>query len=145
MFARDDVHRGRRFPLLWVFVPLVAGASIVTGLAVLAQASLGFPDAGLAERIDAAAAEGDPMLAEVTDFEWDRVCVVPPRVSEEEVDELLGFDWGVVGGDRFANRLLLVFVRDGEVVSHLFLERTVVSRPRAPGECRTPDDEATRL
>jgi hypothetical protein len=145
MFARDDVHRGRSWPLLWVFLPLVVGALIVTGLAVLANASLGFPNTGLAEDLDAESRAGDPLLAEVTPFTWDRVCVFGPRTTSDEVDELLGFDWGVVGGDRFTNRLLLVFVREEEVVSHLYLRRNIVDTPPSTGDCRGPEDESTRL
>lgn len=145
MFARDDVHRGRRWPLLWVLGPLVLGALIVTLLAVIANASLGFPNTGLADTLDEEARTGDPLMAEVTDFEWDRLCVFLPRTSSEEVDELLGFGWGVVGGDRFENRLLLVFVRDDEVVTHLYLRRNVVDAPPSSGACWGPEEEATRL
>lgn len=145
MFARDDVHRGRRWPLLWIFAPLILGALIITGAAVIAHASLGFPNTDLAEELDAAARAGNPLVSEVTDFDWDRLCVVPPRVSSEAVDDLLGFQWGVVGGDRLANQLLLVFAHRGEVVTHLYLRRNTVATPSEPGECWGPDDEATRL
>lgn len=144
MFARDDAHRGRRWPLLWIFIPLIVGALVVTGLSVLAHASLGFPNTTLAEELDAAAGRDVPM-SELTDFSWDRVCVVPPGASNDEVDELLGFEWGVVGGDRLANQVLLIFVLDDEVVTHLYLRRGVVAAPPATGDCRSPDDEATRV
>lgn len=145
MFARDDVHRGRRWTLLWVFGPLVLGALLVTGLGVLARASQGFPDIELADRLNQEARAGDPMLAEITDFAWERVCVFPDDVSEETVDATLGFEWGVVGGDTVGNRDLLVFVRGGEVVKHLYLRAGAVDRPEAEGDCRAPDDESTRL
>jgi hypothetical protein len=146
MFARDDVHRGRRWPLLWVFLPLILGALLVTGLGILARASQGFPNIELADEIRQAAIAGDPLLAEVTDFAWDRVCVFPPDTSRDEVDARLGLDWGVIGGDASPDRrLLLVFVRDERVVSHLYLRRGVLDPPADGGDCRAPVDESTRL
>ncbi len=145
MFARDDVHRGRRVPLLWIFGPLVLGALLLTGIGIVIRASQGFPDIELAERLQIAAGEGDPLLAEATDFDWDHVCVFPPELPKEAVDRALGFEWGVVGGDTLDNRDLLVFVRSGEVVRHLYLQRGLVGRPDAEGDCRAPDDESTRL
>lgn len=145
MFARDDVHRGRRFPLLWIFGPLVLGALLVSAIGIGIRASQGFPDIELAERLEQVAGDGDPLLAETTDFEWDRVCVFPRRLPKETVDETLGLEWGVVGGDTIDTRDLLVFVRDGEVVKHFYLRRGLVGSPEPEGDCRTPDDETTRL
>ncbi|HSK93021.1 MAG TPA: hypothetical protein VLA76_03055 [Candidatus Angelobacter sp.] len=145
MFARDDVHRGRRVPLAWVFGPLVLGALLVTAVGIGIRATQGFPDIELAERLEQVARGGDPLLAEVTDFEWDRVCVFPSRLPSETVDETLGIDWGVVGGDRIDNRWLLVFVHDNEVVKHFYLQRGLVDRPAEDGDCRAPDEESTRL
>ncbi|MBW3613122.1 MAG: hypothetical protein KY392_04600, partial [Chloroflexi bacterium] len=86
MFARDDVHRGRRFPLLWIFGPLVLGALLVTAIGIGIRATQGFPDIELAEQLEQVAVDGDPLLAEVTDFDWDRVCVFPRRLPKETVD-----------------------------------------------------------
>lgn len=147
MFSRDDYGRGPRFPLLWVFGPFVLGALIVTGIGVIVRGTQGFPDLELAERLEQAGADGDPLLAEATDFDWDRVCVFSPSATEADVDELLGFSWGVAGGDPYDDRVLLVFVRDGthEVVKHFYLRPNLVDRPVPPGDCRLPDDESTRL
>lgn len=145
MFSRDDFGRGPRFPLLWVIGPLVLGALLVTGIGLLVRGTQGFPDIELAERLEQAAIDGEPLLAEETDFAWDRVCVFPRKVPSERVDEILGIDWGVVGGDRFENRDLLVFVRGDEVVRHFYLKRGVVDRPEGEGDCRRPDEESTRL
>jgi hypothetical protein len=146
VFSRDDFGRGRRMPLLWVLGPLIFGAMLVTGLGIAARATQGFPNIELADDIETAAASGDPMLAEITDFDWDRVCVFGPTISVEEVDALLGFEWGVIGGDPLGDdRPLLVFVRDDEVVSHLYLQPGVIDRPDPGGDCRTPDDARTRL
>jgi hypothetical protein len=145
MFSRDDFGRGPRFPLLWVFGPFVLGALIVTGVGIIARGTQGFPDLELAERLEQLGVAGDPLLADVTDFEWDRVCVFSTSASKADVDEQLGFAWGVVGGDRYGDRLLLVFVRDGQVVKHFYLRRMFIDRPVPPGDCRTPDDESTRL
>jgi hypothetical protein len=146
MFTRDDFGRGRRLPLLWVFGPLLIGALLVTGLGIAARATQGFPNIELADEIETMAAAGDPMLREVTDFAWDRVCVFPQTVTADDVDATLGFAWGVIGGDPLGDgRLLLVFVADDEVVSHLYLRRGVIDAPSADGECRSPEEEATRL
>ena len=145
MFARDDVHRGWRLPLLWVFGPLILGALLITALGIGIRATQGFPDIELADELQNAASAGDPLLAEVTNFAWDRVCVFPRNLPREAVDDTLGIDWGVVGGDTIDNRDLLVFVHDGAVVKHLYLQRGVVGRPAAEGDCRTPEDETTRL
>ena len=145
MFTRDDYGRGPRLPLLWIFGPLVLGAILVTGLGIAARATQGFPNIELADEIQRAA-PGKPMLREETDFAWDRVCVFRQSASAEEVDAMLGFEWGVVGGDPLGDgRLLLVFVQDDEVVTHFFLQAGVLDPPDGEGDCRDPDDERTRL
>ncbi len=145
MFSADDASRGWRWPLLWVFLPLILGGLLVTGVGVAVRATQGFPDIELAERLEEVARDGDPLLAEVTDFAWDRVCIFPSKLASETVDETLGIDWGVVGGDRIDNRWLFVFVRDDEVVKHFYMQRGLVGRPADDGDSRQPDDEATRL
>ena len=145
MFSRDDYGRGPRFPLLWVFGPFVLGALIVTGVGIVARGTQGFPDLELAERLEQVGDAGDPLLAEATEFAWDRVCVFSSSATVADVDEYLGFSWGVVGGDRYGDRLLLVFVREDQVVKHFYLRRNLIDRPVPPGDCRTPDDESTRL
>ena len=145
MFTRDDYGRGPRLPLLWVFGPLVLGAILVTGLGIAARATQGFPNIELADEVRIAARQDDPLLAEVTPFEWDRVCVFPSSVDADDVDALLGFEWGVIGGDPNGDRNLVVFVQDGEVETHFFLERSLMSEPAASGDCRMPQDESTRL
>ena len=145
MFSRDDYGRNRAHPLLWVFGPLVLGALVVTGLGIAARATQGFPNIELAADLETAAGE-DPLLAEATPFEWDRVCIAPPDSTADDVDALLGFEWGVIGGDPLEQqRPLLVFVDDDEVVTHLWLRRGVLDDPPAEGVCLEPDDEATRL
>jgi len=145
MFSRDDFGRGPRFPLLWVFGPFILGALIVTAIGIVARGTQGFPDLELAERLEQVAADGDPLLADVTDFDWDRVCVFSTSATEADVDEELGFAWGVVGGDRYGDRHLLVFVRDDEVVKHFYLRQAIIDRPTPPGDCRFPNEESTRL
>jgi hypothetical protein len=145
MFSRDDYGRGPRFPLLWVFGPFVLGALIVTAIGIVVRGTQGFPDLELAERLEQIGTDGDPLLAEATDFEWDRVCVFSKSATKADIDELLGFEWGVVGGDPYGERLLLVFVHDGRVVKHFYLRGFFIDRPVPPGDCRLPDDESTRL
>lgn len=146
MFTRDDFGRGVPLPLLWVLGPLVLGALVLTAIGIAARATQGFPNIELAEDLRLAGVDGDPLLADATPFTWDRVCVFPSSVTPDEVDALLGFEWGVVGGD--PNRLsrpLLVFVEGDRVVTHLFLDRGVIDSPRGDGDCRAPGDESTRL
>ena len=145
MFSRDDFGRGPRFPLAWVFGPLLLGALLITGLGIAARATQGFPNIELADDIRIAAGSGDPLLAEVTPFQWDRACIFPSTVDEEDVDAMLGFEWGVIGGDPNGDRPLLVLVRGDEVVTHMFLGRGLLPPPATDGDCRSPDDESTRL
>lgn len=145
MFSRDDLERPLRWPLMWVIGPLILGALLVTAIGIGIRATQGFPDLELAERLEELASDGDPLLADVSDFAWDRVCIFPSKLPSETVDETLGIDWGVVGGDRIDNRWLFVFVRDDEVVKHFYMQRGLVGRPADDGDCRTPDDESTRL
>jgi hypothetical protein len=112
---------------------------------IAARAIQGFPNIELADDIRRAAGSGDPLLADVTPFEWDRVCVFPSSVGMDEVNDLLGFEWGVIGGDPNGERTLLVLVRDQEVVTHFFLARRLIAAPEAEGDCRSPEDESTRL
>ena len=65
--------------------------------------------------------------------------------AERYRDEQLGFPWGVVGGDPYGDRQLLVFVRDDEVVKHFYIRPIFLDDPVPPGDCRTPEDESTRL
>jgi hypothetical protein len=145
MFSRDDLGKGTRHPLFWVFGPLVLGALIITGIGILARATQGFPDIELADDLQQLASRSDLRLAEVTDFAWDRVCVFPPYLSKGAVDEKLGLEWGVVGGGDRQDRNLLVFVDDDRVVKHFYLRRGIVEEPEGGGDCRGPDDESTRL
>lgn len=146
MFSRDDLGSGSRHSLAWVFGPLLLGALLISGLGVLARATQGFPNIELAEDLRIAGVRDDPLLAEVTDFEWDRVCLFPPSATRDSVDAQLGRSWGVIGGDPNGDgRPLLVFVHDDEVVTHLFLARGVIEPPEGDGDCRAPDEESTRL
>ncbi len=145
MFSRDDLGRGSLHPLFWVFAPLLIGALLITGLGVIARSTQGFPDIELADELQQEAAAGDPLLAEVTDFAWDRVCVFPPDLPKETVDATLGMAWGVVGGSDLDERDLLVFIEGGRVVKHFYFDRGILDAPASEGDCRAPDDESTRL
>ena len=145
MFSRDDLGSGSLHPLFWVLGPLVLGALLVTAIGIGLRATQGFPDIELADELTRRAATADPLLAEATNFSWDRVCVFPAGLSKEEVDEVLGIRWSVVGGDEIGRRQLLVFVEGDRVVKHFYLDPGIVSRPEPAGDCRVPDDESTRL
>jgi hypothetical protein len=146
MFSRDDFDRGRRLELLWIIGPLVLGALIVTAIGIGARATQGFPNVELAEDVRLASIEGEPLLAEVTDFAWDRACIFGPTVTADEVDAALGFEWGVIGGDPSGDRRnLVVLVRDDDVVTHFFVAPRVLSRGDGGDACLGPEDEQTRL
>lgn len=145
MFSRDDLGKGTRHPLFWVFGPLVLGALIITGFGIIARGTQGFPDIELADELQHLAPRGDPLMAEVTDFAWDRVCVFPAHLSKEAVDETLGLEWGVVGGGDLDDRNLVVFVDDDRVVKHFYLGRGILDEPEVSGDCRGRNDESTRL
>jgi hypothetical protein len=52
MFSPDDASRGWRWPLVWVFLPLILGGLLVTGVGLAVRATQGFPDIELAERLE---------------------------------------------------------------------------------------------
>jgi hypothetical protein len=146
MFSGSDFDRGSRFPLLWVFGPLIAGALLVTAVTIGVRATQGFPNIELADEIRQASVAGDPLLDEVTEFSWDRACVFPPSATADDVDRVLGIDWGVIGGDQTVDRRpLVVFVDGDRVVTHVFLLRGVMDPAVGGGDCRGPEDESTRL
>ena len=146
MFAPSDFDRGPRLPLLWLWGPMLLGALLITALTIGVRATQGFPNIELADAIRQADAGGTPMLAEVADFGWDRVCVFPPEASIDDVDARLGIDWGVIGGDGMSDpRQLLVFVDGDAVVTHVFVPSGTVDAPEGLGDCRGPDEESTRL
>jgi hypothetical protein len=73
----------------------------------------------LADAVETSAETGEPFrLSSVTDFEWDRVHVVPPYASAEAVNRELGFRWDDAEGaaPRTDARSLIVFVSRGEVI-----------------------------
>jgi hypothetical protein len=146
MFSPHDFDKGPRLPLLWLWGPILLGALLITALTVAVRATQGFPNIELADEIRQADAAGTPLLAEVADFDWDRVCVFPPEASIDDVDARLGIDWGVIGGDGMSDpRQLLVFVDGDAVVTHVFVPGGTVRAPGEGGDCRGPDEESTRL
>jgi hypothetical protein len=145
MFSREDLGKGTGHPLFWVIWPIVLGALIITGLGILARSTQGFPDIELADELRQLASTSDPLMADVTHFAWDRVCVFPPYLSKDAVDETLGLEWGVVGGGDLDDRNLVVFVDDDRVVKHFYLGRGIVDEPEDGGDCRGRDEESTRL
>lgn len=66
-----------------------------------------------------AAAGGELDLAEVADFEWDKVYLFGPYTPRQYVGEALGFEWPSLGGSDIESSdgvTLVVFVKDGRVV-----------------------------
>ena len=63
-----------------------------------------------------ASAEGtDIDLAKVAPFAWDRVLVVEPGTSDEEISDALGYEWTGVLGFETGEKLILLDA-DGDVV-----------------------------
>lgn len=147
MFSVGDLDRYRRWSLAWVLGPLILGGVIVALAAVAFRAPLGFPNDQLAGDIRAAAARGPDAsyLRQLTEDHWDSVCVFPPFVSKGAVDEKLGQGWSRAGGYPDDTHLLLVFIRDDEVVTHTYVERRLLDDPADGGDCRDRHDERTRI
>jgi len=94
---------------------LVLAATLLAGCAPFSDGIGGSSD----EVADAIAAGKPFRLADLTDFEWDRFYSFGAYLTNERVDEQLGFHWGKAEASDFASSdggSLLVFVRDGEVV-----------------------------
>lgn len=148
VFSLRELDRYRRWSLAWVLGPLVLGGLIVVVAAVALRAPLGFPNDTLAGAIHDASrtSDGSPTyLRHVTDRRWDTVCVFPPYISREGVNEQLGFTWSVAGGYPSDTHLLLVFLRDDSVVTHTYVERGSISEPGGEGDCRGRQDERTQI
>ena len=147
MFSVRELDRYRRWPLAWVFGPLILGGLIVFAVAAALRAPLGFPDDQLAGAIVAASNVGPDAtyLRQVTESHWDTVCVFPPLTSKDQVDEKLGVSWSRAGGYPEDTHLLLVFLRDGEVVTHTYVARELIDEPAADGDCRDRQDDRTRI
>lgn len=59
-------------------------------------------------------------MRDLTPFEWDRLYVIQPYASPEEINRVLGFEWAGAKSsniDMFDTIRLLVFVKDAEVVA----------------------------
>ena len=146
MFSIRELDRYRRWPLAWVFGPLILGGLLVTIVAFALHAAQGFPDRDLAQRIEHAALEDRGiLLGNLTGFAWDSVCVFPPSATPEVVDQTIGVAWSRAGGSLSDAQVLLVFVRDEAVVTHAYVDRGVLDAPAGRGECREPDDPGTEL
>ena len=146
MFSIFDLDRYRRWPLLWVFVPLILGGLLVTLLAFGLHAARGFPDRELAEKIHGAGQlRPGGRLEDITGFAWDSVCIFVPSASTEDVDETIGIDWSRAAGSSVDDELLLVFLEEGAVVTHAYVVSSVLPAPTDDGECRAPGGDGTRI
>jgi len=146
MFSILDLDRYRRWPLVWVFVPLILGGLLVTVAAFGLHAARGFPDRELAQRIhDAAQLDPGPRLEDLTGFAWDSVCVFMPSARTEDVDDTIGVEWSRAAGSFLDDEVLLVFLEDGAVVTHAYVLSSVLMAPAGDGDCRAPGDDGTRI
>jgi hypothetical protein len=96
--------------------------SVVLALTALLALSA-CADSGLRDRISATVEMGAGaklVMADLTEFAWQRLYVFTPYTTQEQINRSLGFDWpdpeGIELNDTVA---LLVFVNDGEVVSYV--------------------------
>ncbi|MEM8882836.1 MAG: hypothetical protein AAGD14_02055 [Planctomycetota bacterium] len=87
------------------------------------------PDGELAARIESEVARGPGTkfrLADLTEFEWERVHLFGPYTSPETIEKTLGFSWcGSVRTEiQWSESItLLVFVKGDSVVRHVVLRR----------------------
>lgn len=67
-----------------------------------------------------AACKNQIILAEITDFQWDRVVILGPYTPAETANKVLGFTWNDY--DRFEDALksegsdVIIFVKTGKVI-----------------------------
>lgn len=80
-------------------------------------------DAGLSDRITTTVERGVGtrlVMADVTDFDWQKLYVFAPYTTQEQINRSLGFEWrdpeGIELHDTFT---LLAFVNEGEVVGYV--------------------------
>lgn len=88
--------------------------------------------------------EGDPVgLAEMTPFEWDRVCLFGSGASHEYINQVIGFSWLDGKGYLHDQTQVLVFVKDQQVVEHILFRPEVVwgsFRSSRMGLCLSPSE-----
>jgi len=65
-------------------------------------------------------------LADLTPFEWDRVCLFGMGASHEYVNQVIGFEWLDGKGYVQEQRQLFVFTRGKQVVEHLLFRPEIV-------------------
>jgi hypothetical protein len=113
-----------------------ATTELATALLVLSALCVGCTadgDASVSRRIAAEVARGDGVsldMQQVIREEWDRLHVYAPYTMPAKVERDLGFSWPTARAVRIKERddiTLLVFVRDGQVV-------TYVAHPRHLGD-----------
>lgn len=64
-------------------------------------------------------------LATMTEFEWDKLCIIPPYTSKSDLNKRLGIIW-VFGPSLDHDQLqMLVFMNKGKVVSYSILDRSI--------------------
>jgi hypothetical protein len=103
-------------------------AALVLAGAALALVLLSHRTPGWQHALESAAKAGpgqEIVLADLTNFAWERAFVFAPYTTRADVEEALGFPW-----PNFDSRIetrgdvvLLVFERAGRVVEHLDLRR----------------------
>lgn len=101
---------------------LLASAVVVLAL-VVGIASSVCADASLGDRITATVEKGPGtklVMADLTDFDWQKLYVFTPYTTQKQIDRTLGFEWHDTEGIELNDTMtLLAFVDDGKVVSHV--------------------------
>lgn len=67
---------------------------------------------------------GEVNISEVTSFDWDLMYIFGPYISEETINETLGFDAWNYNSALHDGLQLLLFVKNQEVVQYLKMERS---------------------
>jgi len=101
---------------------MLMAAVAVLACGVIAGALLGLRRDSVSQRIAqrVASDDGRPIdLAELTDFDWDRVYCFDCYSERSDIEKRLGFSWPGLGGSGIEMSdgvTLIVFVKDGQVV-----------------------------
>lgn len=63
--------------------------------------------------------KGFVYLKNLTDFEWERICVIPPYADKEDIDKVLGFEYDDYKKLFWINDegfITFLFIKDGKVI-----------------------------
>ncbi len=147
MVARVDPDDGERMvkPMLRT-IGIAVAALTVLALITIGVRTFGVSvDDALGDDIEEAATRADGgviNLADVTDFEWSRVCLFPPGTPADLVERTYGYGWTHALRD---DAVTVVFTRGGEIVRQTHLSPTLAEMPPQSGSCMPPSSAEVRF